>query len=76
MQPDEKFMKEMLKKICNSVPRFYIQNIADSCLGFMKKYFNEFSKKVEGDLVFDMKEWVWNLWFYISFFELFISGPR
>ena len=46
-QPTEKFMRDKLAKLCGDCPPLYVKNIADSCIGFMKKYFNEYSKKVQ-----------------------------
>ena len=49
-------MREKLKVICQSIHPLSVKNVADSCIGFMKKYFNEYKKKVEGELVYE-NEW-------------------
>jgi hypothetical protein len=49
-------MKIKINDICNNIHPLSVKNVIDSCIVFMKKYFNEYKKKVEEDLVFDMNE--------------------
>ena len=36
-------MRMKLASLCNDAPPLIVKNIAFSCIGFMKKYFKEFS---------------------------------
>jgi hypothetical protein len=48
-------MKTKINDICNNIHPLSVKNVIDSCIVFMKN-FNEYKKKVEEDLVFDMNE--------------------
>jgi hypothetical protein len=40
-------MVDTLDRLCQSAPPLIVKNIASSCIGFMKKYFKEYSEKME-----------------------------
>jgi hypothetical protein len=39
-------MKNKIKEICKSIHPLSVKNVADSCIVFMKKYFDEYKKKI------------------------------
>jgi hypothetical protein len=43
-------MRMKLSSLCKEAPPLIVKNIAFSCIGFMKKYFKEFSTKMEQHL--------------------------
>jgi hypothetical protein len=44
-------MKNTLARLCKSCPPLIVKNIADSCIGFMKRYFREYSPKIEDEML-------------------------
>ena len=40
-------MNLTLAKLCDNAPPMIVTNIANSCIGFMTKYFEEYSNKQE-----------------------------
>ena len=43
-------MESTLDKLCTELPALIVKNIAFSSIGFMKKYFNEFSQLYEREI--------------------------